>query len=778
MLSPEIASLSLHMRHLQAKSGGSAPLLEHLLDVCGQAREFVDVYKPAWPISDQAGLPRMLAYASLLHDFGKVHPSFQAALSGGPKFDNRHEILSLAFLDWLEIPENEAPWIAAAVATHHKGWFQLRNRFSELSETNDLGRLSKGIPEADVRLLYRLLESAADIFAALGWREFRTFPLTWRALDYAASTLGQLRCIEQLAATFQDRNSGRPLRPGPRPPRNWAPVIAGIHIRGWLLSADHLASFGRRPLNTFVRSADEMMAAFPGFTWRDHQSAAGGYDGSGLLIAPTGSGKTEAALLWAARQYERGVCGRICFLLPYQTSLNAMQRRLIERFSPDDAPHPERWSERVSLLHGRTSRAMYEAFLDRGSAPGRAERLAREASDLARLFAAPAAVSTVFSLIKLLFATRGPERLFVSFSRARIVVDEIHAYTPEITAMTLAALGFVRQHLNAEVLFMSATVPSHLRLALEKTLGIAPVLPSPPWSPVPRHRLSLLPCDSQSAEAVAAMSDAARRGSVLVVLNQVKRAIELERTLAVEGLTVRLLHSRFTFEDRARIEKDLKPAIGEVLVATQAVEVSLDLDFDFCFTELAPLESIAQRFGRCNRYGKAPAPAPVAVFLTHPEGAGSHLPYDARHLAAVAKALEQFCGGRDRDFHDGTVDELLDLSYPDELCKALEDQIRDKTARIDSAFLTQWKPFGLDSLDECHALEQQWEDLFDGYEVLPESLVHKAKSTDSRLAAARYLVPISGNQFRRLMHRSAIEKDEDLNCYIVQRPYGPEGLAL
>lgn len=776
MRSPKIHALAVRMQHLQAKSGGDAPLLQHLLDVCGQARAFAGVYKPQWPIADKASLSRMLAYASLLHDFGKVHPAFQSALSGGRRFDNRHEILSLAFLDWLEIPENEAPWIAAAVATHHRAWFQLRVRFSEFSETNDLGRLARGIPEPDARLLYELLDNASDIFAALGWGHVEIFPLSWHPPEYASSILHQLAAIERLVSSF--RNSSRPLRPGPRPPRNWAPVIAGIHVRGWLLSADHLASFGATPLTTLLRSRDEMEAAFPSFQWRGHQTGAGTYDGSGLLIAPTGSGKTEAALLWAARQHERGVYGRICLLLPYQTSLNAMQRRLVERFFPSDADHPERWNERVGLLHGRTNRSMYEAFLARGEAPSRAEPLAREASELARLFAAPVAVSTVFSLIRLLFATRGPERLFVSFSGARIVVDEIHAYTPEVAAMTLAVLRFLRQHLGAEVLFMSATVPSHLQLALLKTLNVAPVLPSPPWSPVPRHRLSLLPFDCQSTEAVKEIREVARRGSVLVVVNQVKRAIDLKRTLAAEGLTVRLLHARFTFADRAAIEAQLSPIPGEVLVATQAVEVSLDLDFDFCFTELAPLESIAQRFGRCNRRGKAPAPASVGVYLRFPDGARSHLPYDQEHLNSVAKALEGFCGSTPRDLCDGNIDELLDRSYPDGLREALEAQIREKTERIESAFLDEWKPFGLDSPDEYRALEQQWEDLFDGCEVLPESLIQEAKDAASRLAAARHFVPISGDRFRELRKRRVIEKDEDLNCYVIHRPYGPEGLDL
>ena len=781
-LSTNLEHLRSRMGHLQAKSGGRAELFDHLMDVCGQAGEFLKAYHPEWPLADGASLPRMLAYASLLHDFGKIHPGFQTALEpGGQKFQNRHEILSLAFLDWLEIPDVERLWIASAVATHHRSWFDVRQRFpeavanfSEVSETNDCARLCRGVPESDGKLLYQLLGFTGEVFSELGWPGFELYPLSaFRPIDYTNSIPRWLRLIDSFTRKIFIGESA--LRPGKKAERDWNLVLAGIHMRGWLLSSDHLASFRREKIGTAFRSRGELNLLYQGFAWKPYQELVGDHKGSGILIAPTGSGKTEAGLLWASRQAELGTGGRVCVLLPYQTSLNAMQKRLVERLLPDQAKDPLQWNRTVGLLHGRATRHLYEAFLERPDIASEAQELARNENSLGRLLAAPVAVSTVFSIIRLLFATKGPERLFATFFGARIIVDEIHAYTPEVTAMTLAALRFLKEHLGAQVLFMSATVPSHLEAALERTLGVGRILAEPPWGDKSRHRLSLLEFDCLSDQALDLMASAAADSSVLVVVNQVKRAMEVQQRIEGRGLRTRLLHSRFHFADRARIEQGLTPKRGEVLVGTQAVEVSLDLDFDVCFSELAPIESIAQRFGRCNRRGQLASPGVVHLFTGFPNSRGE-LPYDAGHLANVLKVLRRFVDGGARDLSDRDLSELMEESYSEEMKQTLALEIEAQAGRLRKAFLDDWKPFGLQSRGECETLEKAWEKLFDGSEVLPECLVPKAQAESSKLGAARYMVPLSGYQMAR--YWGEMDWHEELGCLVIRRNYGVSGLEL
>ena len=769
-------SLARRMAHLCAKSNG-APLLDHLLDVCRQAARFLRAYQPLWPLKDGAELDRVLGYSSLMHDFGKIHPAFQIALADkGKPFRNRHEVLSLAFLHWLEIPKNELPWLAATIVTHHKAWPEIEGRFQDAASVNtDLGKLCRDVPEADAQLLWHVLANAQTLFRDCEWPPFELYPQKpFANLDYGIcieSTLDELRNF------FRALNptATRPARPGALQIRDWRITLAAIHTRGWMLSADHLASFGSCSVERKLTNRREVDLLYSGFHWKRHQSEVGNHCGSAVLIAPTGSGKTEAGLLWAARQAEAGARGRLCILLPYQASLNAMQRRLIERLDPPAADNPSCWNEVVGLLHGRAARHLYEAFLKADHAPASAERQARQQNDLARLFAAPVAVSTIFSLVRLLFATKGAERLFATYSGARIVVDEIHAYTPEVTALALATLTFLQEHLGVRVLFMSATVPPHLERALAQKLGAPRVPEQPPWGQAARHRLDFFPDHSLSERSVRAIVNAAAKGSVLVVLNQVRRAIQL-RELLKELVPTQLLHSRFHFKDRALIESDLGPKPGTVLVGTQAVEVSLDVDFDTCFTELAPIESLAQRFGRCNRKGLQPRSAPVYIFTSFPEGRGEHLPYDKAHLKQVREVLTNFLISGATDFSDGDVHDLLARSYPQELQDTLAREISEKAGRVRELFLDDWQPFGLATSAEKAVLEKQWEDLFDGSEVLPISLLPAAKEADSWFGVARYLVPLPARQLARF--RDRITKHEEFGCLVIDRPYDSSGLDL
>ncbi|MGD1097859.1 MAG: CRISPR-associated helicase Cas3' [Bryobacteraceae bacterium] len=706
-----------------------------------------------------ADLGRILAYASLMHDFGKIHPAFQIALRDKDKpFKNRHEVLSLAFLHWLEIPESEFPWVAATVVTHHKGWPEIECRFQDAaSENTDLGKLCRSILDEDTKLLWEVLPQSRDLFRECEWAFFEPYPVKpFTVLDYGT-------CIEdtldRLRSFFRNLSGARarPMRPGVQVARDWNAALAAVHARGWMLSADHLTSFGPRAVERKLQDPREVNALYPGFHWRPHQLDLLAQTGSALLIAPTGSGKTEAGLLWAARQAEACTSGRFCILLPYQASLNAMQRRLIRRLDASAEDHPSRWNEIVGLLHGRAARHLYEAFMERDFAPSAAELHARQQNDLARLFAAPLAVSTIFSLVRLLFATRGAERLFSTYSGVRIVVDEIHAHTPEVTALALAVLEFLQDHLGARVLFMSATVPPHLEQALSKTLGVHRVPQQPPWGETARHRLNISPNHCLSDLAIDAIVAAAARDSVLVVVNQVRRAIQLRERLETFGPT-QLLNSRFHFADRARIEADLSPKSGTVLVATQAVEVSLDVDFDFCFSELAPVESLAQRFGRCNRRGLQSHPAPVSVFMSFPDHNRGHLPYGEAHLELVREVLANFLQGQARDLGDRDVHDLLARSYPQEMQDALAREISEKARRVRQLFLDDWRPFGLTTSEERASLEKRWEDLFDGAEVLPASLLQAAQDARSWFGLTRYLVPVAARQFVQFRDRFLLQR--------------------
>ncbi len=783
-----LSELETRMKHLLAKSRPATTLFRHSLDVVGQMAEYYRLYQPGWPVPDDSiHLPRVLAYAALVHDFGKAHHVFQAVLNGASqKFDNRHEILSLCFLDWLKIPAVELIWIQSAVALHHKNLHWLDERFPVSpnfgSEGSYARRLVEGMNSATANLLYQMLAHSGEIFQNAGWPACPCYELAqYRDLDYIGGMKHALERVNDLAKQFEAQTDdyGK-IRHVP-----WELRRGGIQVRGLILLADHLASASPHLLGAGFKETNEVHTAIKKKAGiaklNSHQDALAVQEGNAILVAPTGTGKTEAALLWSGKQAEAGLHGRTFVLLPYQTSMNAMQKRLIEMFVPELKNDPESWTEHVAVVHGKSVRTAYEQLLEKEYTKDKAAQTTRLQSDLARLDISPLRVCSPYQILRLLFEPKGVEGLMQSLSQAKLIFDEIHAYTPEVTALTLAATQFLTEHLGARVLFMTATMPTHLAEAIQSVFGELPVLrpDKDVMDRPPRHKLQMLRYDALRSDSIDAIRKAAVQGSVLVVVNQVKRAISLCGKLKPLVQDVRLLHSRFTNEQRFRIEKELQPCAGRVLVATQAVEVSLDVSYDVCFSELAPLESLLQRFGRCNRYGNdSGLPALVHVYAAFPDGGNGHWPYDKDHLDATLKVLEECVEERDGLLAETAIEAMLNESYPEKSKSELKDKISAKSRQIRESFAKSFMPFGGQNQSHFADLARQWEELFDGHEVLPESLKDKASAEESWLARARYLVPISGRKFAALKRANKICWCEDLMCHIIEAPYTDVGLEI
>ncbi len=786
-----LSQLETAMEGLLAKSRPRTTLFRHSLDVVKQMAEYYRLYQPKWPVPGfSIKLPRVLAYAALVHDFGKIHAKFQSILGGARRrFDNRHEILSSCFLDWLEIPADERVWIESAIALHHKNLSWLMAAGCRFHPSPSFGAdgtyprlLAEGVTSEDAKLLWEVLSHADEIFQQARWEGLSCYQLTeYRELDYVGLMQQSLIRVDQLASRFEAQtNDFRRIQHVP-----WDLRRAGIQIRGLILLADHLASAHPHPLDAGMQDTAKVGVAIKRkgdiSEFNSHQKILAAQGGSAMLVAPTGTGKTEAGLLWSARQAESGLRGRTFVLLPYQTSMNAMQKRLIDIFAPDLAESPQSWAEHVAMVHGKSVRRAYEQLLEKEYTPAEAIRVAHIESDLARLDVSPTRVCSPYQILRLLFEPKGVEALLQSLSESRLIFDEIHAYNPEVTALTLAATQFLTEQLGARVLFMTATLPAHLAGVIREVFGqLATVRPDKDvMERPPRHRLQILPCDVFSSDSIEAITKAAEWSSVLVVVNQVRRAISLYEKLECQMANVHLLHSRFTNQDRFRIENTLQPSVGKVLVATQAVKVSLDVSYDSCFSELAPLESLLQRFGRCNRYGnESGTTSLVSVFSKFPESGSGHLPYDKEHLACTFGVLEKCVKDCQGILHEANVESMLNASYPEELKLRLKHQISSKLKTVRDSFERSFMPFGKEDQSHFQRLEEQWDELFDGHEVLPESLQDEAAKEESWLARARYLVPIHGRKFAALKRGGKIDWCDDLMCHVVKAPYTRLGLMV
>lgn len=711
-------------------------------------------------------------WACWLHDFGKAARAFQAVLRGQrERWEHRHEVLSLAFLPLVcEPPDDDFAWIASAIASHHKDVPELFTLYDLTlpPEYLQFEKITAELPRSATTALVTWFYQAARRHyarARVSCREIQ-FPASLcpdaapALLANAPQTIFQaLQAYDQLHRTIKCEPATSP--------RNQQAVL----LRGLVTLADHLAS-ARAPRVDLLELPDITAlferAGMSGIQPRSHQRALAAITGSVVMAAPTGSGKTEAALLWARRQSEtEQVSRRLVYLLPYQASLNAMRQRLRRLLK-----------SQVALLHGRSAQVIFRELFEQGYAPYEAERAARRAEDLARLQQPSVWVTTPYQLLRSAYRLRGYEGLWTSLFGSMIIVDEVHAYEPERLGLILGMLGELVAAWDVRVCAFSATMPSWLHTLLCKSLRAT----SPPrddalFKEFQRHYLEMIDGEITDPVVIERICQQVAAGrSVLVAVNTVARAQEVYHLLQqrLPRRQLEMLHSRFTGRDRLakeqRIIERLAPGHAHTalaVVATQVIEVSLNLDFERIVTEPAPLEALAQRFGRVNRFGRYGI-VPVWVLTRPANGQGV---YDQRLVERTLAVLRAHAAGT--TLNEALLADWLDQIYADDLQGEWLQRIEWHRREFTRACLASLRAF--DSADE--SLAEQFDKLFDGIEVLPAQLKaeYRRLREHSVFSAQSLLVPVS--HIGRL--KSHLRWHREFRLNIVDLPYDPEsGLTL
>ena len=380
-----------------------------------------------------------------------------------------------------------------------------------------------------------------------------------------------------------------------------------------------------------------------------------------IIEEATGSGKTEAALVLAQRLISEGNGEGIFFGLPTMATADAMYGRMeqayLNLFMRVDHP---------SLVLAHSSRDLSkkfrnsviptsDAFIEpdrKGEMSASAQCAAWLSDNRKKSLLAQIGVGTIDQALMGVLPLRHQSLRLLGLSRNILVVDEVHAYDPYVHKVLETLLEFHAAQGGSAIL-LSATLPQKQRQELVagfcKGLGIntstANVQKSdyPLITCVSRESLSEIPIDrceqthrTITVECVhdpsvvkAILSDVIKEGRCTCwVRNTVDDAIETYRELSSRfGQDhVRLFHARFAMGDRLGIEhtvletfgKDSTPEIrrGKILVATQVVEQSLDLDFDLMVTDLAPMDLIIQRAGRLHRHKREGRGDPRIILLT------------------------------------------------------------------------------------------------------------------------------------------------------------------
>ena len=592
------------LEHLIAKTKPQQSLQTHCDLVLGAWAALRARYENELPVPMDFWFYSFLSV--LLHDFGKISPNFENSLRealGEPVEDStlehlRHEFLSTVF--WLYINAGhhrqllpvELRGPVLAVMTHHKSFGK------------DLFERDQAVAKWQIR--------QADFFAFLTYARQRLTDYGFGervGLFSGAEALHRPMCQHPLSrhrAKLWQANGGtdgvvdvavREASPDSRD--EYIKYKALLYASDWTASGNRALEL---PLRYSAADLYKWLAAraaarnivFMGF--RVFQQQAGEVAGNVLAVAPTGSGKTEAALLWAANRPHDWA--RIVYLLPTRVTSNALYERLNSYFGKDAASE-----QYTAVVHSSAKLYRQDIAEQNGQTYDEFDYL-RESS-----FFKPVTVATVDQVLTSGFNLGWWELKTFHLFQARVIIDEVHAYEPYTLGLLVSTIRYLREHWQTQFLVMTATLPEQLRELLVEALGGTGQvrrLEDQELLAACRNRFRV---EKKGVDAllpeIRKQVKAGRK--VLLVVNTVNEAIRLKTALA--DLAPMCYHSRFTIKDRRQKEKEIEEretaeewqGKGALLIATQVVEVSLDIDYDQLYTENAPIDALVQRAGRVNR---------------------------------------------------------------------------------------------------------------------------------------------------------------------------------
>ena len=725
----------------------SIPKEETLLEHTENCLAVYDSLRERMPfLTDVAKNPDFfehLFYAVALHDFGKAATGFQQQLTGGTRWNYRHEILSTGFVVTLQLPQEARQAIALAILSHHKDIETLFDRHPCLPQ-NEHGyqewqrKIAELTPNWDA--LMEIQECVSH------WCP--TEVCAWKPV---ATTNQLISGYQEYLVPYLNNFEDGELTPLHR--------TYGMLMRGCMIACDHLASAGKNEIQTALDNLEVYLRQYleqkekekgrPFQGWQTFQNASGETTGQLMLSAPTGSGKTEAALLWSNKNQDETFGNRVFYVLPYTASINAMYSRLKNLVSDG----------RIGMLHGKASYFVYQQLVDKDYTYQEAAAESREQQNLTRKICRPYKVLTPFQLLKAFFGIRGFEMQMAEMSQGLFIFDEIHAYDPHTTALILTMIERLRKDYDAKFCIMTATMPQFLKDMLSETLGNPPQIEMPPEErdKYTRHRVRLL--EGNIHDAIPLIEERLiKRQRVLVVCNTVKQAQDVFQELQYVTDNAKLLHSRFILKDRERIESELENA--DLLVGTQAVEVSLDIDFDCLFTEPAPIDALIQRFGRINRKGEKGI---CDVWICEEGGKSDSFIYNTEKVERTKNVITQI-----DVLHESKIQGLIDGVYCDGYNEDEQEKFQN-AKRFFERHVEDILPF-----IEDKSGRDEFENLFKSIEVVP--IIYKDTYSEHIEAKAyyeamAYVAQIHEYQFAKLRRENLLNKDDSLRQWFINVRY-------
>lgn len=496
----------------------------------------------------------VILYVCKMHDLGKQNYHFQKKIKEGNwqiEGEYPHGVLSCAFIDRIKIKKELDDYykiIYQAIYNHHTRNFDFTdNEINDYIENNLKPYLAEDFPDI-------LLDSKCHCFGKLeNMSQTDAHTVKYflvkgmlNKFDYAAS------------ANIKENISPQGVEIAPYNPSNNVIGYIGSNFNSQL-----------NDCQTYMKDSG---------------------DKNIIVVASTGSGKTEGSLLWAGKN-------KTFYTLPLKVSIDAIYERLYKNAYYDKNILGHIHSDTLNFFIKK------ENELGNNSAYDNAVLYQRRA----RAFVYPVTVCTVDQLFLFVFKAPGLEILPATLSYSKLIIDEIQSYSPNILAYIVYGLKLLTD-MGTKFCIMTATLPPFLLKVMEE-LNLIDENCDIKYFYLNKNRHKIKICYDGDFDYGKILSSAKEK-KVLVLCNTVNRAQEVYDKLKDSGIdknNIHLLHNRYLKEHREEKENTVKK-IGDknnkcagIVVSTQIVEASLDIDFDELHTDMCSADSLLQRLGRCYR---------------------------------------------------------------------------------------------------------------------------------------------------------------------------------
>lgn len=548
-----------------AKSSG-----ETIVNHTNELLKRLNVLKKLYPGALENDGWRLLEIACKYHDLGKMNRKFQSKLlEGKSKIEGEipHALLSISMLPFdvleEEFDDEQIRALTYSIALHHARDF---SEITELNYDNEIELVRKEEDKFPFYLLNLIRDSRLEKRAVGRFYEKIIVRNEYFDLDARLSS--------------SDPEYGY-----------------FVILKGFLNRIDYAASGGydiesHRRINFSDRIKKYHNDKNDDFEWNELQKWTVQHsDDSIVFVAQTGMGKTEAALRWANNS-------KTFFVLPLRSAINAIFDRVrTQAFNDEDEAN-----EYLSILYSDMPNKVIDYFIEKNNVK---ITKYKEYVEKSRQLSQQLTISTIDQIFSFVYHYQGFESKVATLSYSKVIVDEIQMYSPDLLAYIIYGLKIIQKY-GGKFCIMTATLAPFIvdlmdEVKLKYISAKAPFLDEKLNY---RHKVKV--CHSELD--IDKVMEIYRRfdGNILIVCNTVNKAMQMYDALFEHiGNDIHMIHSRFIVRDRKKKEIEIQKFSNDHLkgiwIGTQVIEASLDIDFDFLFTELSELNGLFQRMGRCYR---------------------------------------------------------------------------------------------------------------------------------------------------------------------------------